>query len=105
MGSREGILWMWNMISFTRDIDARSDVLENLSEWRKTHDIEMTYQRFLDQKALYGTPDTVAAKIKWFRDTYNINHMIGDFSAGALEQPKVLRSMELFAEKVMLQLK
>lgn len=64
----------------------------------------MSYEEFLEKKAIFGTPDTVAAKIKWLRNTYNVQHLIGDFSAGTLEQDKVLKSMELFAEKVMPQL-
>lgn len=102
---REGTMWMWSMISFMRHTDRRSDVRQSLAEWRKTNTASVTYEEILEKKAIFGTPDTVAAKIKWLRDTYNINHIIGDFSAGALEQSKVLRSMELFSEKVMPQLK
>lgn len=102
---REGQMWMWNMIPFTRQIDARSDINQNFEGWRENNSTQVTYEQVLEKKALFGTPDQVAAKIKWFRDTYKINHIIGDFSAGALEQSKVLKSMELFAEKVMPQLR
>ena len=102
---REGVMWMWNMSAMLRDIDARSDVHEDLAEWRRTNSAKVTYEQILEKKAFFGTPDTVAAKIKWLRDTHNIHHFIGDFSAGTLEHSKVLRSMELFAEKVMPQLK
>jgi len=102
---REGVMWMWNMVSFTRDTNARPDVDQDFDGWRRAHTAQVSYQQILEKKALFGTPDQVAAKIKWFRDTYNIHHFIGDFSAGALEQSKVLRSMELFSEKVMPQFK
>lgn len=102
---RDGVMWMWNMASFIRDIDARCDVHEDLDDWRRHHTARVTYEQVLENKAFFGTPDMVAAKIKWLRDTHNIHHFIGDFSAGALDQSKVLRSMELFAKKVVPQLK
>ena len=98
---RQGTDWMWDMVSFIRHTNERPDISQSLEEWRKTNTGSTTYDQVLKNKAIFGTPETVAAKIKWFRDTYNIHHIIGDFSAGALEQSKVLKSMELFSKKVM----
>lgn len=101
----KGVRWMWDMIDFIRHNERLSDINQDFQEWRKDNRSELSYEEFLEKKAIFGTPETVAAKIKWLRDTYNIHHLIGDFSAGALEQEEVLKSMELFTSGVMPQLK
>ena len=98
---REGVRWMWDMIGFIRHNAERSDIHQDFETWRKDNPSDLSYEEFLEKKAIFGTPETVTAKIKWLRDTYNVHHLIGDFSTGALEQTKVLRSMELFAQRVM----
>jgi alkanesulfonate monooxygenase SsuD/methylene tetrahydromethanopterin reductase-like flavin-dependent oxidoreductase (luciferase family) len=98
---RKGVRWMWEMIDFISHNKHLSDIHQDFQGWRKNNPSKVSYEEFLEKKAIFGTPETVAAKIKWLRDTYNIQHLIGDFSAGALEQEQVLKSMGLFARKVM----
>ena len=78
---REGVRWMWEMIDFISHNKHLSDIHQDFQGWRKNNPSEVSYDEFLEKKAIFGTPETVAAKIKWLRDTYNIQHLIGDFSA------------------------
>ncbi len=101
---RDWVMWLWEMIPFIREIQT-SDVHADFNQFRRTSKPSMTYEDFLEKVAVFGTADTVAAKIKWMRDKYDIHHFIGDFSTGAMEQSMALRNMELFAKKVIPQLR
>jgi hypothetical protein len=101
---RDWIMWLWDMIAFVRDVQT-SDVHRDFKEYRRTAKPSIIYEDFLEKVGIFGTADTVAAKIKWMRDKHNIHHFIGDFSTGAMEQSMALRNMELFAKKVIPQLR
>jgi natural product biosynthesis luciferase-like monooxygenase protein len=55
----------------------------------------------LDQAAIVGDPEEVADKIRMHHDALGVSHFMGAFSRGGLAHDKVMRSMRLFAEKVM----
>jgi alkanesulfonate monooxygenase SsuD/methylene tetrahydromethanopterin reductase-like flavin-dependent oxidoreductase (luciferase family) len=55
--------------------------------------LSLTEEKALDQAAIAGDPEEVADKIRM--------HHEGAFSRGGLAHAKVVRSMRLFAEKVM----
>ncbi len=55
----------------------------------------------LDRFLVIGTPDTVIRQITRVRDLVGITHFNCSFWFGDLAQPRVLRSMELFAREVM----
>jgi alkanesulfonate monooxygenase SsuD/methylene tetrahydromethanopterin reductase-like flavin-dependent oxidoreductase (luciferase family) len=48
-----------------------------------------------------GTPDTCVRQIRRLQEQVGITHFNCSFWFGDLEQPRVLRSMELFAREVM----
>ena len=98
------MMWLWEMVPLIFSVTT-SDVHVDFEEFRRTHNPQVTYDQVLENKAFFGTPETVAAKIKWLRDEHHIHHFIGDFSTGAMDQTMVLRNMELFARKVMRQLR
>ncbi len=54
----------------------------------------------LDQAAIAGAPDEVADKIRMHVEALGVTHFMGAFSRGGLGHDKVMRSMRLFAEKV-----
>ena len=98
---RDGVMWMLERVSLVRDTGVGSDVHQDFEQWRRTHKSQVTYEHVMQHRAFFGTPKTVAAKIKWLRDEHNIHNFVGHFSTGGMEQSKVLRSMELFAKEVM----
>jgi luciferase family oxidoreductase group 1 len=55
----------------------------------------------LDRFLVIGTPDTVIRQIQRIEREVGITHFNCSFWFGDLEQPRVLRSMELFAREVM----
>lgn len=56
---------------------------------------------FLYDDWLFGTPDTVVAKMERLARDTGMTYFNCCFSIGQIEQAKILRSMELFAEHVM----
>lgn len=60
---------------------------------------------FLYRDWFFGTPDVVAEKLQRLTRYTGVTYINGSFSIGSLPQEKVLRSMELFATKVMPQLR
>ena len=48
-----------------------------------------------------GTPDQVLEKIRYIHETVALDHMVGTFAFGGLPAPKLNRSFQLFAEKVL----
>lgn len=48
-----------------------------------------------------GTPGQVLEKIRYIHETVALEHMVGTFAFGGLPAPKLDRSFELFAEKVL----
>jgi alkanesulfonate monooxygenase SsuD/methylene tetrahydromethanopterin reductase-like flavin-dependent oxidoreductase (luciferase family) len=54
----------------------------------------------LDQAAIAGDPEEVADKIRMHHETLGVSHFMGAFARGGLAHDKVVRSMRLFAEKV-----
>ena len=55
----------------------------------------------LDRFLVIGTPETCIRQIKRIEELVGITHFNCSFWFGDLEQPRVLRSMELFAREVM----
>lgn len=68
------------------------------SESVQTYD----YDYFVTKKnAIIGSPDMVIEEIEQFRQKTGLNHMVCYFNVGGQPQQQVLRSMRLFADKVM----
>jgi luciferase family oxidoreductase group 1 len=55
----------------------------------------------LDRFLVIGTPETVIRQIRRLEEAVRINHFNCSFWFGDLDQPRVLKSMELFAREVM----
>lgn len=55
----------------------------------------------LDQAAIVGDPEEVADKIRMHHEALGVTHFMGAFARGGLARDNVLRSLRLFAEKVM----
>lgn len=66
--------------------------------------LSLSEETALDQAAIVGDPEEVADRLRAHREALGVEHVMGAFSRGGLAQPLVLRSLALFAEKVMPQL-
>jgi alkanesulfonate monooxygenase SsuD/methylene tetrahydromethanopterin reductase-like flavin-dependent oxidoreductase (luciferase family) len=58
-----------------------------------------------DNSFICGSPEKVAAQIEDIARQAGANCFLGEFTFGALEQSQVMKSVKLFAERVMPQLK
>lgn len=63
--------------------------------------LSLTEDKALDQAAIVGDPEEVADKIRMHREALDVTHFMGAFSRGGLAHDKIVRSMRLFAEKVL----
>jgi len=63
--------------------------------------LSLTEEKALDQAAIAGDPEEVADKIREHREALGVTLFMGAFSRGGLAHETVVRSMRLFAEKVM----
>lgn len=70
-----------------------TDVLEYLDV--------VAFSEVYDQLGMFGTPDSVAEKIRWMRDEGGVDYMMNFMWFGGFDQDKALRNMELFAKEVM----
>jgi alkanesulfonate monooxygenase SsuD/methylene tetrahydromethanopterin reductase-like flavin-dependent oxidoreductase (luciferase family) len=55
----------------------------------------------LGSGTVFGSPERVIEQLRFYMSRTRINHLMLWFKVGGLEHRKVLRSMELFAERVM----
>jgi alkanesulfonate monooxygenase SsuD/methylene tetrahydromethanopterin reductase-like flavin-dependent oxidoreductase (luciferase family) len=62
---------------------------------------EPDIDELLDRFLVIGTPDTCIRQIRRIRELVGTSHFNCSFWFGDLEQARVLRSMELFAQEVM----
>jgi alkanesulfonate monooxygenase SsuD/methylene tetrahydromethanopterin reductase-like flavin-dependent oxidoreductase (luciferase family) len=62
---------------------------------------EPTIDELLDRYLILGTPETCIRQIQRVREHVGISHFNCSFWFGDMDQPRVLRSMELFAREVM----
>ena len=78
-----------------------SEVYEHLEDWRRDRtDLPVSYDHLFENRAVIGTPEQCFAQILEIKDA-GIEFFGGNFAFGGMENRKVRRSMELFAEKVM----
>jgi alkanesulfonate monooxygenase SsuD/methylene tetrahydromethanopterin reductase-like flavin-dependent oxidoreductase (luciferase family) len=65
-------------------------------------DRNLTYEQFVEhENTIVGSPERVTEQIRQFRDKTGISNIICWMNIGGQKQENVLKSMRLFAEKVM----
>ena len=81
----------------------RSKVTEQYSNYNDTLEYFDTvpFGEVYDRLGMFGTPDTVAEKVRWMRDVGGVDYLLNFMWFGGFEQEKALRNMELFAKEVM----
>ncbi len=63
--------------------------------------LSLSEEKALDQAAIVGDAEEVADKIRAHHEALGVTFFMGAFSRGGVAHEKVVRSMRLFAEKVM----
>ena len=97
--TRASVEWMADMVQWRRTFEQGSEVHHRIDDWRKNRTEPSDPDRIYN-RAFIGTPDQCGAKIKELEDV-GIEQFACYFDFGGMEHLKVMRSMELFAEKVM----
>ena len=59
-----------------------------------------TFDYFVENRAVIGSPEQCIAKIKWLEEQ-GIGNFVCNFFFGDLAHEKVMQSMKLFAKEVM----
>jgi alkanesulfonate monooxygenase SsuD/methylene tetrahydromethanopterin reductase-like flavin-dependent oxidoreductase (luciferase family) len=99
--TERGLSWTIDMIQWRGTFKQGSEVHHHLEDWRRTRTtLPLSYDYLYEKRAVIGTPESCAAKIREFQQQ-GIEYFICNFAFGGMEHDKVLRSMELFAKEVM----
>jgi alkanesulfonate monooxygenase SsuD/methylene tetrahydromethanopterin reductase-like flavin-dependent oxidoreductase (luciferase family) len=61
----------------------------------------ITFEQMRATRAVMGTPEECAARLRQLRQEYGLNYFIFEVNYGALPHGEVLRSLERFAREVM----
>jgi natural product biosynthesis luciferase-like monooxygenase protein len=90
--------WLQSVTARYRDRDAGPPLMrERLERMRR-----MTYEQACEMMAVFDTPDACIERLHRFRKEFNMGRLICWFNQGGLvPHAQVMRSMELFAAKVM----
>jgi len=90
----------WNM-RVTLSLRNNYERVENGNAVPIPGNSEPTIDELLERYLVIGTPDTVIRQIKRVKELVGISHFNCSFWFGDIDQKRVLRSMELFANEVM----
>ena len=95
------LAWTMDMTDWRRSITTGSEVNQRLEDFRRTRSqLPPTYEYLAEKRAIIGTPEQCAEKIRQFGEL-GIEYFGCNFDFGGMSQEKVLKSMKLFAEEVM----
>ena len=94
--------WVLDMLLWRGHFtDGGSEVYHQIDDWRKTRtELPATLEYVLENRAIVGDPDYCISRIEELK-RHGVRYLGANFSMGGLSHDKVLRSMELFANKVM----
>ena len=99
--SEAAMNWTMDVNQWRRTYTGGSEVYDSLEEFRRTRtEYPPSYDYLFQHRAFIGDPDQIIAKIKALQDV-GIGYFGCNFSFGGMPQDKVLKSMELFARRVM----
>ena len=99
--SKAAMNWTMDVNQWRRTYTGGSEVYDSLEEFRRTRtEYPPSYEYLFEHRAFIGDPNQVIAKIRALQDA-GIGYFGCNFSFGGMPQDKVLKSMELFARKVM----
>lgn len=82
-------------------VEIRTQQVSDQYKYYRQPPTDVTYEQLLDAALIFGDPDYVVGKIRRQQQKEGFNSLICWLNFGGLEHEKVLKSMELFAKKVM----
>lgn len=99
---RSSMEWTLDMIQWRGSFrSGGSEVYQRLDDFRRTRTtLPPSFEHVMERRAFFGTPDSVAARIREVQNE-GVEFFGCTFAIGNLNQKKILRSMELFANEVM----
>lgn len=99
--SEAALNWTMDVNQWRRTYQRGSEVYDSLDTFRQSRtEYPPSFEYLFKHRAFIGNPDQIIAKISALQDA-GIGYFGCNFSFGGMPQDKVLKSMELFAEKVM----
>ncbi len=99
--SEAALNWTMDVNQWRRSYKCGSEVYDSLDQFRRTRtELPPSFEYLFEHRAFIGNPEQIIAKIRALQDA-GIGYFGCNLSFGGMPQDKVLRSMELFARKVM----
>jgi len=66
---------------------------------QKKH-LEVTEEEVVEHGSAFGSPETVARKIREYAETCGVNHWVAEMRFGGITHKQAMKSMEMFAKEV-----
>ncbi len=99
--TKAAIEWVADVGQWRRAFKEGSEVGGKLADWRKERtSMPPTFDYFVENRAIIGSPEQCIAKIKWLQEE-GIGNFVCNFFFGDLAHEKVMQSMKLFSKEVM----
>ena len=99
---RQSLTWVRDLAGYRRTLTHGDEINVDLAHWRRVRTAEpASYESELETTAYFGTPEQCVERIEKLRDEHSIGYFGASMSFGSMEHARVMRSMELFARKVM----
>ena len=101
----KAITWVRDLSAYRRTITRGDEIRMDLDVWKKTRtDEPRTYESELANN-YFCTPDQCVERIAELQSQHGISYFGANFAFGSMAHAKVMASMKLFAEEVMLKFK
>ncbi len=99
---RQSLTWVRDLAGYRRTLTHGDEINMDLDHWRRIRTAEpASYESELETTAYFGTAEQCVERIRRLRDEHGIGYFGASMSFGQMEHSRVMRSMELFARKVM----
>ena len=93
---------MRDLGGYRRTLTHGEEIDVDLDRWHRSRPTEPpSYESELETTAYFDTPDNCIRRIANLKKDHNIDYFGASMSFGSMNHYNVMRSMELFAKKVM----
>ena len=99
---RNALTWVRDLSGYRKTLTHGDEINVDLEHWRQIRSEDPpSYESELENNTYFGSPEQCVEWISNLERDYGIGYFGASMSFGSMAHEKVMRSMELFAEKVM----
>ena len=102
--ARESVEWLLDNFAATFDLPEGEEYPRRFLARKRIGEYirSLTFNRVIEEDLMWiGDANYIAERLKWLREDCGVTYIMSNMSPGGMEHEKVVRSMELFAAKVL----